>query len=436
MSSVFIKPEIMKAGGAILLGLISLYGAATAQPGEKITREQQTKLNMLKTEVKTDLTKNILPYWIDRMTDKVNGGFYGRADYLDKIYPDAEKGGILNARILWTFSSAWRILHDTAYLNSATRAKDYILTHFIDNRYGGAYMSLDAKGEPADTRKQVYTESFFIYALAEYSRATGDIESLKKAMDIFDAVEKYAADRDGNGYFEVFSRDWKRLPDRLIGESSPKDEKTMNTHLHIMEAYANLYRVSGDKVVGARLRNLVEIFLDKIIDRKSSHLICFLDRKWNSTSDVDSYGHDIESSWLLLEATALLGDKELLARVKETCIKVANAGDEGIRPDGGMITEKDNSTGRIRTGRSWWEQAETVVGNLNAFELTGDQIYLDRSLNCWEYIKKYFVDNRNGGWYSGVSDTGEPGRGDKAGFWVCPYHNGRMCMEVIERVKD
>jgi mannobiose 2-epimerase len=237
-----------------------------------------------------------------------------------------------------------------------------------------------------------------------------------------------------NGYYEVFSRDWNRVRERLIGESSDEVEKTMNTHLHVMEAYANLYRVSGDKFVGGRLRNLVNIFLDKIIDKKTFHLNCFFDRNWNSTAAIDSYGHDIESSWLLLEAATLLKDAELIVRVKEVSIKIADAAAEGLQHDGSLLTEKDNTTGRSKTIRSWWEQAETVVGNLNAYELTGNEKYLDRSVNCWNYIRKCFVDYKNGGWYSSVTESGVPGQGDKGGFWICPYHNGRMCMEVIERV--
>jgi mannobiose 2-epimerase len=395
--------------------------------------EQKGKLEKLKKEVHDDLTKGILPYWSLKMPDEINGGFYGRIDANDKVYPDADKGGILNARILWTYSAAYRVLKDTSYLRLAKRAKDYLLSHFIDHQYGGAYRSLKSDGTPSDTRKQLYTNAFFIYGFSEYFRATGDRESLSEAMKIFYMFEKYGTDNEFNGYFEVFSREWQRVRDRLIGESSEKEEKTMNTHLHILEAYANLYRVSGDKVVGERLKNLIEIFLNKIIDEKTSHLICFLDRQWNRTSTVDSYGHDIECSWLLYEAADLLNDKNLEDRVKEASIRIANAAAEGYQSDGSMLSDKNYATGHIRTQRSWWEQAETIVGYLNAFELTGDESYLVKSLRCWEYTKKYFVDEKNGAWHTSVSDTGTQG-GDKAGFWVCPYHNGRMCLEVIERV--
>lgn len=398
------------------------------------TAIQEAKLKRLKEEVTVNLTQNILKYWMLKMPDEVNGGFYGRIDGKENVYTDAEKGGILNARILWTFSSAYRILKDPEYLKIADRAKNYILVRFIDPEYGGAFMSLNSDGTPLNTRKQVYTNAFFIYALSEYSRATGDKTALAGAKKIFDLFEKHAADKEYGGYFEVFSRDWQRLRDRLIGENSDIVEKTMNTSLHVMEAYANLYRVSGDKEVGERLKNMIEIFLEKIIDSKRSHLICFMDRSWNSASEIDSYGHDIESSWLLCEAAGLLNDEKLLKRVEEAAIRIAEAAAEGLQADGSMLTEKNNATGHARLQRSWWEQAETVVGYLNAFELTGNESYLDKSLACWEYIKKNFIDYKNGGWFSNVSENGVAG-GDKAGFWICPYHSGRMCMEIIERIK-
>lgn len=392
------------------------------------------RMNQLKSEVSNNLTHNLLPFWSTKMVDKVNGGFYGRIDNDNKVYPDAEKGGILNARILWTYSSAYRIFKDTSYLRLATRAKDYILAHFIDKQFGGAYRSVNSKGEPEDIRKQTYTMSFFIYGLAEYSRATGDKETLKVAKDIFEDLEKYVLDKESNGYFEVFARDWTRSHDMLIGEKTVNDQKTMNTSLHLMEAYTNLYRVWPDKRMADRLKNMVELFLDKILDKKTSHLICFLDKNWNKTSTIDSYGHDIEASWLLCEAATLLGDPALLARVKEVSIKIANAAAEGIQPDGSVIDEKNYATGMLRTERSWWPQVEAVVGYMNAYELTGNEKYLDYSINNWNYIKTHFVDNKNGGWFSSVSEKGVVNKGDKGGFWICPYHNGRMCMEIIERI--
>ncbi len=396
--------------------------------------DSKARLNQLKKEVSSNLTQNLLPYWSKNMVDNVNGGFYGRIDVNDKVYPNEDKGGILNARILWTYSSAYRVLKDTAYLRLATRAKDYIMNHFIDKQYGGAYRSVTAKGEPSDTRKQTYTQAFFIYGLAEYNRATGDKEALDAAKSIFELFEKHALDKEYNGYYEVFTRDWQRSRDFLIGESSLKDEKTMNTSLHLMEAYANLYRVWPDKRMAGRLKNIVELFLDKIIDKETYHLINFLDRNWHRTSMVDSYGHDIEASWLLYEAAHLLGDPYLIARVKETSIRMAETVEEAIQPDGSLLYEKDLATGHTATDRSWWANVETIVGYLNAYELSGNEKFLDYSINCWNYTRDHMVDNEDGGWYPTVSEKGVVGKGDKGGFWICPYHNGRMCLEVIERV--
>jgi mannobiose 2-epimerase len=394
------------------------------------------RMQQLRKEVSADLTGNLLPYWSENMVDNINGGFYGRIDGNEKVYPDEDKGGILNARILWTYSSAYRIYKDTSYLRLASRAKEYIMVHFIDKLYGGAYRSVNAKGEPSDTRKQIYTQTFFIYALAEYYRATGDKEAIKTARDIFEAFEKYALDKESNGYFEVFTRDWHRSRDKLIGETTISDEKTMNTHLHLMEAYTNLYRVWPDKRMAERLRNVAEIFLDHIIDKQTSHLICFMDKSWNRTSMIDSYGHDIEASWLLCESANLLCDPDLLARIKKVSIKIADAASEGLQTDGSMLYEKDLATGHLPEERSWWVQSEAIVGYLNAYELSGDEKYLDRSVNCWNYTKQHLIDSKKGGWFSGVSESGVAGKGDKAGFWICPYHNGRMCMEVVERVSQ
>lgn len=419
-----------------LFAAISILISATLYSAVKesgLKEDPKARMNQLKNEVSANLTRNLLPFWSTKMVDYKNGGFFGRINGANQVFPKEDKGGILNARILWTYSSAYRIYKDTAYLRLATRSKDYIMAHFIDKEYGGAYRSVKSTGEPSDTRKQTYTQSFFIYGLAEYYRATGDKEALAAAKNIFNLFEKYALDKKSDGYFEVYSRDWKRTHDKLIGESTTNDEKTMNTHLHLMEAYTNLYRVWPDKSVGVRLKALVDIFLDKIIDAKTSHLICFLDKDWKKNSAVDSYGHDIESSWLLNEAAGLLGDPALLARVKEVSIKIADAAAEGLNPDGSLNYEKDLKTGRMSTERSWWAQSECIVGYLNAYELTENEKYLDYAINCWNYTNNHFVDNKNGGWFSSVSESGVA-RGEKGGFWVCPYHNGRMCMEVVERI--
>jgi mannobiose 2-epimerase len=391
------------------------------------------QLELLETELKENLTVNILPYWSGKMIDITNGGFFGRIDWNDKVHPDAVKGGILNARILWTFSSAFRVLKDSAYLKTATRARDYILNHFIDRQNGGAYFSLTSKGEPADTRKQIYTQTFFIYSLSEYYLATGDQESLSEAKKIYELIEKYSLDKQYNGYFEAYSRDWKRISDKMIGEKSGSDQKGMNTHLHLMEAYANLYRAWPDVRVEKSLRNLVELFNDKIVDKQTFHLVYFQNEKWEVTSPIESFGHDIEASWLLVEAARLLNDPVLTTRTEILSLKMVSAASDGLQPDGSMIYERDKTTGEVNKNHEWWTQAETVVGFVNAYELSGDNSYLETAVNAWKYIDKNFVDHKNGEWFNSISGSGIYGKGDKAGFWKCPYHNSRMCLEIIQR---
>ena len=393
------------------------------------------RIEEFKNEVAADLTGNLLPWWSKMTVDYDNGGFYGRVNMRDSVFIESDKAGIMNARILWTYSAAYRITKDTSYLRLATRAKNYCLEYFIDKEFGGAYYTLDYKGEPKNTVKHVYTNSFFIYAFSEYARATGDKESLEAAKAIFELIEKYAFDQESNGYFEVFNREWERVRLRMIGESSDRDEKTSNTSLHLMESFANLYRVWPEERMAARLRNMVELFLDKIIDPNTYHLINFLDRDWNRTSDVDSYGHDIECVWLLREAAMLLGDQQLIKRVENVSVKMAEAVEVAVQPDGSLVYEKDMATGHVNENRSWWAQVETIVGYFDAWEISGDEKFLDYSINCWNYTRDHFIDKTNGGWFSIIDPSDEVRRGDKAGHWTCPYHNGRMAMEIIERVE-
>ena len=270
--------------------------------------------------------------------------------------------------------------------------------------------------------------------MSEYSHVTGDKEALSEAKGIYDSLEKYAVDPKSDGYFEIFDREWNRTHDLILGEKDSRDEKTMNTHLHLLEAYTSLYRVWPDPHLALRLKNLIFLFTNKIIDPKTYHLKNFLDRNWMSTSTIDSYGHDIEASWLLVEAAHVYGNKDLLKDAEELSLKIADAASQGLQQDGSMIYEKDYSSGHLNYYRHWWPQAETIVGFINAFELSGKEIYLEKALKCWEYTNKNLVDHKQGEWFSAVSDSGKVSKGDKAGFWKCPYHNGRMCMEIVERV--
>lgn len=386
----------------------------------------------LKKQLRKELNDNILPFWSQRMVDSEHGGFYGRIAGNNQLIPEADKGGILNARILWTFSSAYLQEKNPLYLEMANRAKNYILDHFFDPEFGGTYWTITFDGKPVDTKKQIYSQAFFIYAFTEHYRASDDESSLQIAIELFRMIEKRSFDNKLNGYYEAYSRDWKLLEDLRLSEKDENEKKTMNTHLHILEAYTNLYRVWKDDELNSKLRNLILIFTEKIVNQKTKHLNLFFDENWNPKSTIVSYGHDIEASWLIDEAARVLGDQDLLTKVQKICIGIAEAACDGLQPDGSLVYELDK--GFLDTDRHWWVNAEGVVGFLNAFELTGNQEWFGKALKCWKFISENLIDSKNGEWFWSISENGIPNRtGDKAGFWKCPYHNSRMCLDVMMR---
>ncbi len=392
---------------------------------------QKEVVHDLRNRVLHELTHNILPFWMSNAVDMENGGFVGRIDGEGNILPQSDKGGILNARILWTFSAAWNELKKKEYHAMAERSMEYCLCHFFDKQYGGTYWKISFDGKPADTKKQIYSQAFFIYALSEYYKISGEKKALEKALELFRLIEDKSFDKELNGYFEAFNREWVLLDDLRLSVKDANEKKTTNTHLHILEAYTNLYSVTSMPEVGKQLKNLIEIFLDRIISRENHHLLLFFNEFWNTKSDLISYGHDIETSWLVYEAAQALRDQTLIQKAKIICIDLAKASLEGLQPDGSMIYEKEGS--KTDTDRHWWPQAETVVGLINLYELSGDEQYLQKAVKCWDYIENNLVDRNNGEWYWSIRN-GKPNlQDDKAGFWKCPYHNARACLEVIRR---
>ena len=406
---------------------------------------------------------NILRFWLDKMVDREHGGFYGRIDGSGVLHPEAEKGAILNARILWSFSAAYRVLGNPEYLEAANRAYEYLIEHFIDAEYGGVYWSVDYLGRPLDTKKQFYAIGFAVYGLSEYVRATGDREALECALQLYDCIEEHAFDRAHNGYIEACTREWGQIADMRLSELDANYPKSQNTHLHIIEPYTNLLRClkelhaqeSGDYVpvigsmlpigvtipmqdiisVEASLRNLIDIFTDKILNPKTHHLDLFFEMDWTrGAGHLESYGHDIECSWLMHEAALVLGDSKVLEKVEPIVREVAKASEKGLRPDGSMIHEANLDTGHVDDDLHWWVQAENVVGWFNLYQYFDDGQALERASQGWSYIKSQIIDWENGEWHwsrhpDGTLNTID----DKAGFWKCPYHNSRMCLEIIER---
>lgn len=379
---------------------------------------------------KNELENNILAFWIDKMQDTEHGGFYGQIDGNNTLHPEANKGAILNARILWTFSSAYRILKKKEYLDMAQRAFDYITAYFLDREYGGVYWELDYKGNPVSTKKQTYVQGFMLYGFSEFYRATGNKQALELAKEFFYLIEKCHDDKLG-GYLEAYTQDWKPIEDMRLSDKDANEKKTMNTHLHVLEPYTNLCRVWDNEQLKAAQKRLIGIFTERILDKKTNHLNLFFDEEWNVKSTAISYGHDIEASWLLFEAADVLGDRGLLSEIKNISLEIADAASEGLQAEGSMIYEKDGN--HIDGDRHWWVQAESVVGYMYAYKNSKDIAYKEKAARIWNYIRNQIVDQENGEWYWSRKEDGTINqKDDKAGFWKCPYHNGRMCMEMIE----
>lgn len=380
------------------------------------------------------LKENILPYWTEKMVDDEQGGFVGQIDGNEQRNAHADKSIILNTRILWTFSAVYLHLKEDRYKQMAKRAFDYLIEKFVDEQDGGVYWMVDAQGRVKDSKKQVYAQAFMIYALSEYYKISKEEKALTLSIELFELLEKHSLDQEYNGYLEAFDQKWQLLDDLRLSDKDANEKKTMNTHLHVLEAYTNLYRLWKDDALKQALKNLIELFLDRFID-EHGHFLLFFDEKWNSKSKKISYGHDIEGSWLLYEAAEVLGDEALLEKVKATSLKMADVFiKEGISPEHGVYN--DSEDGVYEEEFHWWPQAEAMVGLVNAWQLTGKSIYLEETAKIWGFTKDNIIDWKNGEWYWGISKEGKVlTHEDKAGPWKCPYHNGRALIEVIQRLE-
>ena len=388
-----------------------------------------------KTELESELER-ILHYWITYAIDKDQGGFYGRIDNDNTVYPKAPKGSVLNSRILWTFSSAYNFTGNKQYLEVADRAFNYFIHHFIDKEYGGVFWTVDNTGHPLDTKKQIYALAFALYGISEYQKATGSQQAKEFALKLYDAIEQYSHDKTKLGYIEALTRNWQEIKDLRLSNKDANEKKSMNTHLHVLEAYANLYRIWPDKGLRENIQELIDLFLKHIINEETNHLVLFFDEDWQVRSNVISYGHDIEAAWLVLEAAETISNDFLINKVKNISVKMAGAAREGLDKDGGVWYEYDNAKQQLVKEKHWWVQAEAMVGFFNAWQLTGDETYFFDSFNNWQFVKKQILNKDNGEWFWGVKqDNCLMQSQDKVGIWKCPYHNSRACMEIVKRIK-
>lgn len=388
----------------------------------------------LRQRIAAELRGNILPFWIEHTLDEQHGGFYGALTNDLVVHNDAPRSAVLTARILWTYSTAYRVYHDDRYLAMARRAYDYLISNFWDHAYGGVYWTLDRWGCPINDRKHMYAQAFAIYGLAEFYRATGEPQSLQLAQTLFELVETHSFDPVYGGNLECCSREWGALDDMRLSPRDLNSRKSMNTLLHLMEAYTNLLRVWPDEELTAKQRGLIEVFLQHIVDPQTQHFKLFFDDAWRSLNDHLSPGHDIEGSWLLVEAAEVQGNEDLLARTRTVAVQMAEAVTAYLDDDGAIVYEA-TPRGIENAEKHWWVQAEGLVGFTNAYQLSGRAGFAQIADRLWTLIETRFVDRQYGDWHKVLDRNGAPLPHDnKVGPWECPYHHARACFEMLTRL--
>ena len=416
-----------------LLSLALVSGAIAAPAGSP-----PPSAATLAERAEAELRKDILPFWLKHARDPKTGKFIGSLSNDLTVAKPGPRGTILAARILWTYSAAYRHYPEPAYLEMAKAAYADLENNFRDPQNGGYYWMIDGDGHPVDPGKQTYAESFALYGLSEFARATGDKAALDRAIEIYRLLEQHAFDQEHGGYVDLFTRDWKVPPPRgFFSFGGAPGPKSQNTMLHLMESYTNLLRVWPDPDLRKALRSMVDVMLTRVLDPEGLHVRQFFSLDWKPTSDDISFGHDIEFSWLLTETAEVLGDAELIARTRQMAVAIAqDILKRGIDPDGGLVYEGTRE--KVTNGsKDWWPQAEAAVGFVNAYQISGDPKFLTAAQRSWAFIEQFIIDHQNGEWFWGVNRTGtvRSSAGGKIGFWKCPYHNSRACLELMTRLR-
>ena len=389
---------------------------------------------MMVEEVKEHLLHTIIPFW-KNLRDNEHGGYYGWLGYDLALDKKAVKGCILNSRITWFFANAYTLLKDESLLDEAKHGFAFMKDYCFDKENGGIYWSITYDGKPEDTTKHTYNQAFCIYALSSYYEASKDEEALAMAKGLFHIIEEKCTDEVG--YLEAFDREFHLIENDKLSENGVIADKTMNTLLHVFEAYTELYRVSKDAEVKKRLEWILDTIADKIYNPKLHRQEVFFDKNYNSILDLHSYGHDIETAWLLNRGVDVLGE-EAYQKKMGPIIDDLTAQVYKVAFDGHSLANECEE-GVVNTHRIWWVQAETVIGFLNGYQRNPEKKeYLEAAKSEWQFIKDYVIDKREGSeWFWEVDENGKP-YPDRPIVepWKCPYHNGRMCIEVIRRDID
>jgi mannobiose 2-epimerase len=386
----------------------------------------------LQTEIKDELCNNILPYWMNHMKNP-DGGLYGNISNSNITDGHAPRGLVMTSRFLWTYSEAYRIFGKKEYLDFAIYVKDTLLKTLYDREQGGFFWSADGYDKPLDNKKVLYGQAFALYGLSTFQMIAPSDENADLCKEIFTLLETHGKDPVLGGYYEALNRDWTYSGKNNLGADDIPCEKSMNTNLHMLEAYTRYFLQSADKEVKKSLIELISIIMEKIYDPLSGHQKLYFSKDWEPIGDVESYGHDVETSWLLWEALEILENKPLQEKYRKMVLTMLDvSSDKATAPDGSLYNEKKGE--HLDTVRIWWVQAEYAVSLMNGWMMTGKEKYKEKLSAIWNYIKENQIDNENGEWFWGILDNGTMVNREKGGMWKTPYHNGRACMELIQRI--
>ena len=396
--------------------------------------DSNTKLLIRKfeTELQEELN-SILDWWGKNMFSD-SGKLFGEVNNSNTPVPDAPLGLVMTSRILWTYSASASLKNKKELTTIADKLYRILIDSFLDKEFGGFYWSVDTNGKPFNDKKQVYGIAFALYGIVEYYKISGKAEALELAKNIFELLEERAHDKVYYGYFEAFKRNWDIESDQRLSSKDENEAKSMNTHLHVLEAYTSLATVWNNNILSERIKELLFVFETKIINNKSGRQNLFFGEDWSVKSRAESYGHDIEASWLLLEAASLPELNDRKERFEKIAVSLASASEVAIDSDGGMWYENDPNHGGLIKEKHWWPQAEAMVGFFNTWQITRDKKWLSISMNTWQFIKENIKDSLGGEWFWGIDENKKVMNKEKAGFWKCPYHNGRACIELIKRI--
>jgi len=414
----------------------------------------KNELIALRKEAYDHLTDELLPFWTSRMKDEKNGGYLTHFDEQGNDTGEDEKSLIAQARCLYTLSSAHRAGYGNGELAElAKHGADFIIDKMWDDEFGGFYWMMDRKGNVKIDEKIIYGHSFAIYSLSEYYLATGDERGIEYARKVFDLIQKYCTDTMYGGYWEMFHRDWT-----LKGPGSAGgDRKTLDVHMHLMEAFTTLYEATGEDVHRRKLLEVIDILLNRINHPEYKTGIPQFYKDWTiapqikfdiiwgwdrfsedgqkgNATDNTCFGHNAEFAWLLNHALEILKDDkdEYLDLFR---IIYDHTVDNGIdREYGGVFVEGPHSGGVYDREKEFWQQAEVLIGMLDGVILLNDEKYWDAYKNVHRFVFDKVINKEVGEWYPLLTRKGEPIWTHMGHSWKINYHTVRAMVQSIKRL--